>query len=161
MIVILGLFATLTAALATLLYVLAFAAAWTLFIVMAALFIGELLITRVVNSLVLTPPQRMRFAAMVWELIGGFGSWAGIIFGGLSAFLLIRALFFGQSWSPFVIAAIVSGLGLRLWRLSEAYKQAAAFKGQLVDKGFTIAEARVAWIAEAERLLRARRQTGR
>ncbi len=150
------LYVLLTPVLAALVFALLFAGSWEPLVVCSGFFAAIMIMTAVLNRALLDGAQRILFAGMAWELIGGFGSWAGVIFGAVSFYSLIAAVFWGKSWWAFVLLLGVSAAGWRLWRLSETYKIAASFKMNLVEKGLTVAEARTAWIAHARQLLQLR-----
>jgi hypothetical protein len=79
-----ALFVVITAVLAALVFTLLFAGSWKPLIICSGLFVALMTTTAVLSRALLDDAQRILFAGMAWELIGGFSSWAGVIFGAVS-----------------------------------------------------------------------------
>ena len=61
-------------------------------------------------------------------------------------YFLVMAVGFEGSWTPFIIALVVSGLSKWLARGFEDHKKRVAFEADMVAKGLSPDEAREAWL---------------
>jgi hypothetical protein len=107
----------------------------------------------------LDPERQILVSAMLWEAFGGMTGWAWLVLGFASFVLFIWALFFGGSWRDFFICLVASSVSKWLTGYSETAREGALFQQILAQQGMGRAEARRAWIAEAQRRLAARRQS--
>jgi hypothetical protein len=106
-------------------------------------------------SLTLDSAAQMNVSGMLWELFGGVAGWAWMILAACSFGLFVWALFFGGSWRRVFYALLASGLCKIVLRWTLPFKEGAMFKRELVLKGWSKEDARRAWIAEAQKRLRA------
>ena len=141
------------AVLLSFLYVVLLAGPWTPFLWSGGVFLG-LLIAAKVASLSFDPAMQMHVSGMLWELFGGVAGWAWMILAASSFGLFVWALFFGGSWRRFFYAFAASAVCKLVLRWSLPWKEGAMFKLALVQRGMSKAEAREAWIAEAQKRLR-------
>lgn len=142
------------AVLLSFLYVVLLAGPWTPFLWSAGVFLGLMILAKLA-SFYFDPAAQMHVSGMLWELFGGVAGWAWMVLALSSFGLFVWALFFGGSWRRFFYAFIASAVCKLVLRWSLPWKEGAAFKRALVLKGLSKEEARRAWIAEAEKRLRA------
>ena len=142
------------AVLLSFLYVVLLAGSWTPFMWATRTFLGLLILAKFA-SLSLDPVSQMHASGMLWEIFGGVAGWGWMLLALPSFGLFVWALFFGRSWRSFLYCFLAAGACKILLRWSLPFKEGAMFKRALVQQGMSKTEARRAWIAEAQKRLRA------
>jgi hypothetical protein len=146
---------TLLGAVASFLYVVLFDGEWTAFLWTAGVSLGLIAAVKFIAFAKLKHEHQLILSAMQWELLGGATGWAWMLLALSSFAQFFWALLFGGSWRLFLTCLIASAVCKALTRYTMIWREATAFKQVLVKKGMSTAEARRAWIAEAQRRLRA------
>ena len=140
------------------LYALLFGGPWGPFLWGSGLLVVIVLAIRLFTLSVLDDKRHLHVVAMLFELMGGAFGWTWMALAVASFVLFFKALLFGGAWSNFFTCLLASGACKWFTRYAMTSRDSAMFVRHLVEQGMSKEEARHAWTARAQEIIRQRRQ---